>query len=190
MAYLQIANSRGGKALILDNFRYLRNRSRGDRIYWRCARRGCNVWLHTGLLDVGEEDPAIHVLRPPGQHDHAAEEDLVATTALVQQMLEQVAADPTLPVKRVYDQAVAQAADVGHMPRFESTKSRLERMRATLMPPIPNTIQEVAVEGEWAATWDGEDFLSKHHLQHGFLVFGTEQNFTRLGQCEQVTPLP
>lgn len=77
------------------------------------------------------------------------------------------------------------------MPPFEAVRSRLERKRANLMPPIPNNLEEVAVEGEWAESWGGEDFLSKHHGLHNFLVFGTEDNFRKLSQCRQVrTPLP
>ena len=194
MAYLQIANSRGGRALIIDDYRYLRNKVKleKNKIYWRCGHRGCPSWVHTRLVDFDEQDPDIEVIRAPGDHNHVAEEDLVATTALIQQMLQQVVADPTLPVKRVYDQAVARApaARLRLMPPFNAVKSRLERKRAAMMPPVPQTIDEVVVDGEWAATWDGEDFLSKHHHQHGFLVFATEENYTRLAQCEQVIPLP
>ena len=187
MAYIQVANSRGGKALIIDNYRYLRNKSTVEVIYWRCAHRGCKVYLHTRWVDVDAPNPDVTVVRPPGEHDHAPEEDLVATTALIEQMLERVAADPTLPIKRVYDEAVALAPDVRHMPPFHAIKSRLERKRASLMPPIPQTVEQVAVEGEWAMTWTGDQFLSKHNQEHGFLVFGTEDNFRRLGRCDQVS---
>ena len=84
-----------------------------------------------GLATPLEQDPDIEVIRAPGDHNHVAEEDLVATTALIQQMLQQVVADPTLPVKRVYDQAVARApaARLRLMPPFNAVKSRLERKR-------------------------------------------------------------
>lgn len=188
MAYLQVANSRGGKALILDEFRYLRNKVKinENKIYWRCARTGCNVWIHTRWLDVSEADPAIVITRPPGNHDHAGEPDLIATTALIQQMLRQVEADPTVPVKRVYDLIVAQTADIRHIPPWDAVKSRLERARARLMPPIPHRVEDVAVADEWALTWRGDDFLTKHNRPHGYLVFGTEENFDKLSQCRQV----
>lgn len=54
------------------------------------------------------------------------------------------------------------------------------------MPPIPNTVQEVDVEGEWAESWGGDNFLSKHNVVHGFLVFGTDTNFSKVSQCRQV----
>ena len=166
MAYLQVANSRGGKALIINNYRYLRNRSIiGEKIYWRCTRS--NIYVHTRWLDIDADPPAdIVVLRPPGEHAHAAEDDLVATTALIERMLERVAANATIPIKRVYDEVVAQAAagEVQNLPPFQAIKSRLERRRASLTPPIPQNVQQVNVEGEWALSWGGQEFLSKHLL--------------------------
>ena len=113
--------------------------------------------VHTRWLDVHSEDPTIIILRQPGTggHDHAGEPDLVATTAVIEQMLNLVAANPTMPVKRAYDQVVAQAAVVHHIPPFNSVKSRLERRQARLMPPIPRRVADVAVQGEWAVSWGG-----------------------------------
>ena len=114
-------------------------------------------------------------------------------TALVQQMMQRVAAEPTLPVRRVYDQVVARAGrgDLPYMPPFNAVKTRLERARASEMPPIPHNVEEVVIEGEWAQTWDGEPFLAKQNQRHGFLVFSTDENYIKLSQCTQVrTPSP
>lgn len=110
MAYLQVANSRGGKILILDQFRYVRNKAHNDKIYWRCATMGCKVYLHTNNFNVQAQDPAIAVLRPPGLHDHLPESDLVATTALIERMLGMVADDLTRPIKRIYDEVIDEYA--------------------------------------------------------------------------------
>ena len=162
-----------------------------EKIYWRCARQGCGVWVHTRYLNVDAENPDIVILKPPGDHAHAAEEDLVATTAVKERMLNLVAADPTQPVKpkRVYDQVVAQAPRGQHLPTWDSVKTRLERRRASHMPPIPRTVQEVDVQGEWAATWGGDQFLSKNNRQHGYLVFTTDDNLDKLCHCDQVRTL-
>ena len=106
MAYLQVANSRGGEALILEDFRYLKNKSIAGKIYWRCANRGCNVYLHTNVFDPDEEDPQIQITQQPGAHGHMPDSDLVATTALIEQMLQLVEADPTCPIKRINDQVI------------------------------------------------------------------------------------
>ena len=185
MAYMQVANSRGGKVLVVQQFRYLRNKSvpQRNRIYWRCGTRGCSVSLHTNYFDVVKE---------PGEHGHAGESDLVATTGLVERMLNVVAADPTLPVRRVYNRILAELGpeQLQLLPAFSSIKSRLERRRAKLMPPIPQTVEEVVVEGEWAATWTGEQFLRKSSRRHGFLLFATDEHIRVLSQCDQVSSSP
>ncbi|KAK7898526.1 hypothetical protein WMY93_019379 [Mugilogobius chulae] len=53
------------------------------------------------------------------------------------------------------------------MLRFEAVKSRLERKKASLMPPIPNNFQQ-------------------RNALHEFLVFTTEENLRKLAQCRQI----
>ena len=84
------------------------------------------------------------------------------------------------------NQILAQAGDLQAMPPFEAVRSRLERRRASLMPAIPHTVRDVAIGGEWAVSWGGDEFLSKHNVPHGYVVFGTEDNFRKLSQCRQV----
>ena len=55
-----------------------------------------------------------------------------------------------------------------------------------MMPPIPHTVRDVAIDGEWAVTWGGDEFISKHHIAQGYVVFSTEDNLRKLGQCRQV----
>ena len=105
--YIQITNSRGGRSLIIADYRYSSNKVRPqtNKIYWRYARRGCRVYnVTTIFFNVEADNPQINIVNPPGQHHHEEEADLVATTALVEQMLRQVAADPSQPSRRVYDQ--------------------------------------------------------------------------------------
>ena len=87
--YMQIANSRGGRSLIIADYRYSSNKVRPqtNKIYWRCARRGCKVYVTTNFFKVEADNPQIHIVNQPGQHHHEKEADLVVTTALVEQML-------------------------------------------------------------------------------------------------------
>ena len=71
------------------------------------------------------------------EHDHAGESDLVATTGLVERMLNVVAADLTLPKTRAFDRIgllseLAPDQVQFFLPRFDSIKTRLERRRAQL----------------------------------------------------------
>ena len=55
-AYVQIANSRGGRCLVLDDYdyRYVRNKVRNNQMYWRCARAGCGVYMTTVSQPVSQ----------------------------------------------------------------------------------------------------------------------------------------
>lgn len=64
------------------------------------------MYMQTRHFNAEEDDPVIDIVKRPGQHGHPAEMDLVATTALIEQMIHQVEADPTRPVKRIYDQVI------------------------------------------------------------------------------------
>jgi len=50
-----------GKVLIYDGFRYQKNRATGEKIHWRCWRKGCRAKLNTNLFDVAEDSPDITV---------------------------------------------------------------------------------------------------------------------------------
>ena len=56
--------------------------------------------MTTNWFNVEADNPHINIMSAPGQHGHEEE----TTTALIEQMLQLVAADPSLPSRRVYDQ--------------------------------------------------------------------------------------
>ncbi|XP_063062496.1 uncharacterized protein LOC134455401 [Engraulis encrasicolus] len=185
-AYLHYANRQGARCLVLEDYRYVRNKTRNGVMYWRCTQAGCCVYLKTNLFDVhGDSEPHIKVLHQTGRHRHLAKTNQLSRTALIEHMLQLVEADPTRPTKRIYDQVLASAAeeDVASVPSFDSVRSRLERRRTSLRPQLPDDSQQVPVTVE---TWNGDNFLSEHHGDHGFLIFTTETNITRLAQCTQV----
>ena len=63
-------------------------------------------------------------------------------------MVEEIERDPTIPTKRVYNNVIQQANDARNVPQFHSVQSKLARKRASLMPPIPQTIKGVDIQGE------------------------------------------
>lgn len=184
MAYLQEGN-RGGKILINDGYRYQRNKTKTDKIYWRCWRTTCSAFLHTSVFDIEEDDPNIQILQV-GDHNHADEGDLIATTSTKQHMLQAVEDDPSKPVRRVYDEVIRDAENDDQVPQFNSVRSRLQRRRASLMPPIPQTVEDVVIHNEWAETWRGEDFMCHQDNDWGVLMFGTDRNFAKLSRCRDV----
>lgn len=54
------ANSRGGRVLLHDGFRYAKKSVSSSNIRWMCTVRGCNAYLYTDLFDISDEnDPQI-----------------------------------------------------------------------------------------------------------------------------------
>jgi hypothetical protein len=51
---------------------------------------------------------------------------------------------------------------------------------------IPATVEDVAIEDQWANTWNGEQFLSYQNNDWGILVFATEGNYRKLQRCRTI----
>ena len=185
MAYLQIANSRGGKVLVVDSYRYEYNKITDTKIYWRCGK--CKaVYLHTNNFDLQEDDPRIELKSRPRDHNHHPDPDLVACTNEIQTMLARIRSDPSKPIKRVYNEVLIESRDIRQIPPWDSIRSRLARERGKVLPPIPHHLGEVEIGGTWAESWNGAPFLSKLDNQDGYAVFATQRSLQRLARCSQV----
>ena len=93
--------------------------------------------------------------------------------------------NPSQPT-RTASAAVAREVHEDEVPAFNTVRSKLERQRASLIPPIPHTVDEVVAENEWAETWNSYQYLSYQDNDWGILIFGTNQNFRMLQKCRIV----
>lgn len=181
MAYVQKGN-RGGKILVHEGHRYQKNKEKGNKIYWRCWRRTCNVFLQTDSFNIDARQPNIHVLRA-SQHNHPAETELISGVTFKERVYQLIEADPTMPIRRVYNEAVRAARRGDVVPEFHSLRSMMNRKRASVLPPIPQDVEDVAIVGRWAQTWWGKRFLARQDNDWGIIVFGTDRNYTNLSRC-------
>lgn len=90
------------------------------------------------------------------------------------EMASAVALDPSIPLKRIYDGHI-QSIPNQSVPEYRSVRTALQRVRETIIPSIPRTINDVAINGEWAMTWDNQQFLSKLDNNWGYIVFATRK---------------
>ena len=58
--------------------------------------------------------------------------------------------------------------------------------RASLVTPIPDNVNEVLIEDEWAETWRGANFVCHQDNDWGVLMFGTDEHFAKLSRCQDV----
>lgn len=91
--------------------------------------------------------------------------------------------NPTLPVRRVFDEAARQVAG-NEIPDFRNVQSRMKRLRRSFLPPIPRDINDVTIQDEWARTWAGRSFLSHIDNNWGICVFTTKKLLKALQTSE------
>ena len=103
-------------------------------------------------------------------------------------MVTTVENDPSIPVKRVYEQVLLgnEVVDDDAIPEFSHVRSKLSRKRMSLIPPIPHDVHDVEIENEWSETWTGELFLSHQDNDWGISIFATDDNLRKLQRCETV----
>jgi len=90
--------------------------------------------------------------------------------------MRKVTDNPTVPVRRIYDNAMDEdSGPSDELPAYGSIRTRAKRHRAKFIPPIPPDIDAVVIDGEWARTWKGQQFLSHLDNYWGIAVFTTNR---------------
>ena len=185
----QVIASGRGKILVHQGFQYQKNRQRRLAMYWRCTKLDCRTGLTSNVFYLNDRN-AVIVVNNVGVHTHLPVDEQIQAKVSVNEMKRRIDDDPTIPVRRVYDEAVAarhralrhQAvplAGVPETPNFERVRSSLTRKRAANMPPIPQTIQDVDIQGQWAVTWKNERNLLHLDNQRGIVIFSTDEDLRR-----------
>ena len=120
-------------------------------------------------------------------HNHPPEDDRLERRGFVDQVIQEITQDPSQPIRRVYDNifnAIPQMAlNLQAIPAFETIRSQLQRTRVALRPAIPRRIQDVAINGVWAESWDGNRRLLDLDNGNGVAIFATDSELTALQEC-------
>jgi len=99
-------------------------------------------------------------------------------------MIRMIQADPCAPVRNAYDNVTGNApAEVAEaVSTFAFVETLLRRRRGECFPPVPRSLADVDIQGEWALTWQGCRHLS--HLDKGvypYLPMATNAPWSILG---------
>ena len=123
-------------------------------------------------------------------HEHEADESLLTSSKVFADIKSKIEEDPTLPIKRSFDEVLAryddELEDEDELPSFSQLRTRLQRARAATLPPLPQAIDDVQIRGDWARTWRGDRFRSHIDNDWGILVFSTTENICILRQCSKI----
>lgn len=100
-------------------------------------------------------------------------------------MHEKITKDPTVLVRRVYDEIIVVDSDDSEdvIPQFDNIRSRVKRFRSKFVPQIPASIKDVQITNEWSRTWNGKTFLSLTDNNLGVAVFMTKRMTKKLTEC-------
>ena len=135
-----IDGNRGGKVLVSECYKYQKNKTHRDKIYWRCWLPDCRASFVTNFFNANEPVEFVDIF-VAGVHNHLPEDELI---------------------------------------------KKLERKKAQIVPPIPQTIVDVQIDGEWAHTLLGRRYLLSIDYHWGIVVFATNENLRLLARCRRV----
>lgn len=180
--------------LVVNNYRYHRHTNRVTSIHWRCWRPRCQAKVQTNVFDQDDANARIRVLRAasPRDHNHQDDQDQIRNDRFRGDLQAEVRRDPTLPARRQYTVGVARdqrnrrqgGGDIAPVAGFNSVRSTLQRTRRESLPPIPQTTDEVIIEGTWAETWNGDRF--QQFRDDNTVILATDENLRRLQECNTV----
>jgi hypothetical protein len=87
--------------------------------------------------------------------------------------------NPNRPIQQIYqDEQSKIVKKFGDMtvaavlPQFESIQSGLFKQKASLVPPLPQAINEIKIEGSWAKCEDDKRRFLLHH-DNDMIIFGS-----------------
>lgn len=182
-----------GKVLVVDEYKYQKKRNTAHAFNWRCWRYpACTASIRTNQFNLQAVQPHIQVRAQVAVHTHPPDENEIARSEFTQRLREKVSTTPGLPPKRVFEaQVVAEHQRIGRqgggdrpdIPSFESVRTLIQRERARHIPQIPQTVDDVDVQGEWAETWLSDRFLLHNDPQWGILIFATDECIRKLMRC-------
>ena len=173
-----------GVNLIIGDYRYKKDGKHGGKQHWRCVvtGQGCKGRLHTNIFEEGEEISILHQVA----HNHMADKEKTASIVTKARLCEMAEEQPVIPLPELYRNLMVEAPRQEDIvpPAFESCRTQMYRRRRQNLPPLPESIQDIALEGEWTTTLSGETFLL--HKDDKSLIFTTEQNLRLLSQSTTV----
>ena len=171
--------NRGKQQVLLDGYTYSQNRVNEEATYWRCTKRPCK----------GKITTVAGFLRNSFGHDHPPSNE---TTVKFVSTMRKRARSETTPMQQIFNDELMKEADqdIPDIPTFPSIKSSMYRQRRTMMPVLPQTLQDVDLQGPWSQTHDGKQFLLfSDGDADNMVVFSTEDQLRLLRKDDQTYPL-
>ncbi|CAM2728819.1 unnamed protein product [Rotaria socialis] len=167
--YTIVETAKGKQCSLFDEYRYVCDRIRNTRTYWRCEQYiNCS-----GRAKQNIEEPPV--LTSPYNHDPPKEANDIAQ---FKKDLKHRIREEQTPLTQLYrseliKRYISNPENVATLLLFHQLKNILYRTKNEHYPPLPRSINEVYVEGKWRMSLDNEDFIIIDHHNPRYLAFGT-----------------
>lgn len=176
-----IPSSRRGRLLLLRHHLLSINNTQNGRTYWRCKAVGCRVTAVTSNDEFVSSN---------GEHNHPPDAGKVQQKVAIHTAKQEAVRQPHKSMKRVFADAFGNEVNeelLDHLPSFKRHRDSLYRARSQRLPRVPHNRQDIVLEGEWAETLDGRNFiLADDGRDDRLIIFGTMQNLRYLCQAETI----
>ena len=89
------------------------------------------------------------VINPPKpDHNQEPPTEKIQETQFRETILDEVTSNPTRKLKDIYDEKL-QGSSLEFIPIYGQVRTTMSKLRSKILPPVPSTIQELKIEGEW-----------------------------------------
>ena len=160
-----IRNNRG-KNIIFEGFSFKINKRKTDIVYFKCCTTTC-----TSRKALKSNFSVV--LKFPGDHNYEKPEQQIDETDFKESVLASVENNPTRRLKDIFDENL-QSSSSENIPNYSKRRSSMSRTRTKALPPIPESFQNLELEGDWSKSFMGENFLLHFDRDLGFAIFCTE----------------
>ena len=139
-----LADRRRGALLSYKGYLFARNRTRGNKTYWRCIDTSCSVFMHTTVVQMvhGATVGHVDIKKEPPSHSHPPCDESIQRREMVKDMIALVQADPCASLRSSYDSVTAQSSCGSAyvmdeaVPTLTSVQSLRQQRRSECFPPI------------------------------------------------------
>ena len=186
--------NRGGRILVLDDYRFQKNKITKNRIHWRCSIKSCGAYLTSEQFDTAIDDEQEFQVYKKDHHNHPPQTDTIDRAKFRDSIRKKIIEDPSKPIKRQYNSGV-----IEHMQRqqgggdredtvneFHTFRTMLQRTRANCNPDKPDSLDDVQIDGQWGLTWSNTRFLLDLNHDWEYAIFCTDRNLVTLSQCKEI----
>ena len=178
-----IKSRRGNPCIAKDGHIWCKDKiNKNGTIAFRCVVKTCSSRGVAGkALEYFEESSQ--------EHNHPADQSKIEVMKRRNTLKSAVLEQPTVPIKRLYNEVFADVEDGDSMvnvPPLKSIRTSLYMERSKRIPKLPVSAAEIQLIDEWRETRSGADFIlcDSGTNEDRIIAFGTVANLRLLTDSE------